>query len=249
MSQKATRDHHTLSATLSTTSRLSRCPSSISARSAHSARLLALLASPFLLTLISLLLSRQHRVYRCVRLRSVTPFCPIHLPSPLPCARPTMYTFFQDGFYYSSPNVAYLPPVPSFPNPPFTKLTQLEQPLWLSNEHPYLALLPISIRFSGSILFRFSFNRASVPVEVNPQHDKWALKSDLMTRWMSIENVLHWLIPTLHSRSRFGMQMRIAPIVSPRFSGYLLGYDDESSARAGAISSWDAFIPKFCELS
>jgi hypothetical protein len=160
-----------------------------------------------------------------------------------------MHTFYRDGFYYTSPNAAYLPPVPPFPNPRLMTLTQIEQPLWLSDKHPYLALLPVSVRFAGTILFRFGFTRASVPVEINPEHGKWALKSDLMKRWMSVENALHWLIPTLHRCNQFGMQTQIAPVASPRFSGYLNGYNDEASARIAAMASRDAFIPKFCELS
>jgi hypothetical protein len=160
-----------------------------------------------------------------------------------------MYTFYRDGVYYSSPNAAYLPEVPPFQNSVPAKLEQLQHPLWLSNKHPYLALLPVSVRFSGPILFRFGFTRASVPVEVNPQHGQWALKPNLMTRWMNMEGALHWMIPTLHRHSRFGMQTQIAPIATPMFSGYMLGYTDEASARTGAIASRDAFIPKFCELS
>ena len=160
-----------------------------------------------------------------------------------------MYTFYHDGVYYSSPNATYLPEVPPFQNSVPAKLEQLQHPLWLSNKHPYLALLPVSVRFSGPILFRFGFTRSSVPVEVNPQHGQWALKPNLMTRWMNMEGALHWMIPTLHRHSRFGMQTQIAPIATPMFSGYMLGYMDEASAHTGAIASQDAFIPKFCELS
>jgi hypothetical protein len=160
-----------------------------------------------------------------------------------------MHTFYHDGFYYTSPNAAYLPPVPEYPNPVFTNLEQLRQPRWISDRHPYLALLPISIRFSGDILFRFGYSHASIPVKVHPVHGQWALDPELMGRWKNIEGALHWLTPALHQRSQFGMQPHISPIAIPRYSGYMLGYLDETSARRGAMATRDAFIPKFCELS
>src|ERR1700722_327654 len=160
-----------------------------------------------------------------------------------------LYTFFQDGYFYTAVNAVHLPPVPPHPNPPLLKLEDIQGPLWLTNNHPYLALVPVAIRFTGSILSRFSHTSGSLPVGIRPEHGQWALSRSLMERWYRLEGALHWLIPTLHHLSRYGLQPGLKALTSPRFTGYCLGYKDERSARRGAISSRDAFVPKLAELS
>jgi len=93
-----------------------------------------------------------------------------------------MHIFYHNGHYYTSPNAAYLPPVPPKPNPRLTCLSEIERILWLSDRHPYLAVLPISVRCTGNILYCFGFTATSIPVEIWLEHGKWALKRDLMAR-------------------------------------------------------------------
>jgi hypothetical protein len=134
------------------------------------------------------------------------------------------------------------------PTPSSLVLDNLWQTSWISNEVPFISLVPTFRPFYGPLLHRLHYDDRTLPIERHPEGG-WSLSPAVVEEWVALERNMRVLVYAMLECSSAPLPRNFRFWSFPGRYGYELRYRCHKHAKIIASRSRDAFIPLVAALS
>jgi hypothetical protein len=134
------------------------------------------------------------------------------------------------------------------PGPESVVLDKIWQTGWISNEVPFMVLVPVYRPFYGPLFHRLRYDHRSFPIERHPAGG-WSLNMAVMEGWVALERNMRALAYAMLECGSIALPRYFRFWSPPERYGYRLRYPNRRIALDIAARSRDAFIPLMAALS
>ena len=119
---------------------------------------------------------------------------------------------------------------------------------WVSDEVPFMVLMPKHQPFYGTIFSHLNVNAHTIPI-VQFEDGSWGLIEEVKEDWDRLERNLRALLSAMNNISTLGLPRKFRFWSYPMRYGYKWTYDSWRRARYICLRSRDAFVPLMASIT